>query len=186
MKKPKHTLKYIIGFIIGFLFRMIPFKPPNLELTTASLMPFGKKWGWLSGAIFGALSIILFDLIHPTPGFPRLGVWTLVTAAMFALMGVASGLYLKNKENKIRYYVGFAVVSTLLYDFITGPVMSSMLWHMPFSVALMGQIPFTLWHLGGNIVFAALISPLLYSWIVDNKNLELTNIWNKIKNIMHA
>jgi hypothetical protein len=172
--KENNSVKYILGLFACLVLRMIPFKPANVEPVTATIMPFGKKLGWLLGALFGALSIVLFDLIHPTPGFPRLGVWTLATAAMFALMGAASGLYLKNKENKIRYYVGFSIVATLVYDFITGPVMSSIIWQMPFSAALIGQIPFTLWHLGGNITLSIILSPSIYYWIVDNRKLE----WN--------
>ena len=180
MKKPQNIVKYIIGFIVCILIRLVPFRPPNVEPITATIMPFGKKWGWLAGAFFGAASIVLYDTIHPTPGFPRLGTWTLVTALMFGLIGVASGLYLKSKKNQIKYYLGFSIIATLAYDFITGPVMSSIIWKMPFSAALIGQIPFTLWHLGGNIAFSILISPALYAWVVDNRQLELDALLRRI------
>jgi hypothetical protein len=177
MKKFRNIVKYIIGFIVCFALRLMPFRPVNVEPIMATTMPFGKRWGWLAGGFFGAASIIIFDIIHPTPGFPSLGIWTLVTALMYGLVGAAAGLYLqKQKETKIRHYVGFAVIATLAYDFITGPIMSSIIWKMPFLVALIGQIPFTLWHLGGNVVFAVLLSPSLYHWVVDNKKLELNSL----------
>jgi hypothetical protein len=104
----------------------------------------------------------------------------LVTAVMCGFVGVAAGLYMQ-KQTKIRHYVSFAVVATLVYDFITGPIMSSIIGKMSFSVALIGQIPFTLWHLGGNIVFAMLLSPSLYHWVVSNKKLELNTLLARFK-----
>jgi phosphotransferase system glucose/maltose/N-acetylglucosamine-specific IIC component len=135
------------------------------------MMPFGKKGGWLAGALFGMASIAIFDAITG-----KLGVWTLVTGAMFGLMGAAAGLYLKSRKNSVWQYVGFSVVATLVYDFITGPIMSSMLFKLPFMVALVGQIPFTIWHLGGNIALAGLLSPALYRWVVNNRQLEWTRL----------
>lgn len=146
-------------------------------------MPFSKKWGWLAGAIFGFLSIFIYDLINPTIGFARIGIWTFVTAIMYALVGIAGGFYLKNKENKIRYYFIFAVIATLVYDFITGPIMSSLIFHMSFAQATIGQIPFTIMHLLGNIIGAVVISPLLYKWVINNKNLDTDIVINKIKNL---
>lgn len=177
------SIKYVIGFVVCFGIRLIPFRPPNVEPIMTTTMPFGKKWGWLAGALFGALSILLYDLIHPTPGFARIGSWTLVTAAMYGLIGVAAGIYLKNKESRVRHYVGFAVLATLAYDFITGPIMSSFIFKMHFSTALIGQIPFTLLHLGGNIVGAALVSPLLYNWVVNNPSLNTDAVYAKLKHL---
>ena len=179
-RKPQNIMKYIIGFTVCFILRLIPFRPPNVEPIMATTMPFSKKWGWLAGGFFGMVSILLYDLIHPTPGFGRFGTWTIVTAVMYGIVGIASGLYMKKlKKAKVKHYVGFAVIATLGYDFITGPIMSSIIWKMPFMTALTGQIPFTLWHLGGNIVFSMTISPLLYKWVINNKQLELDNLLHK-------
>ena len=80
-------------------------------------------------------------------------------------------LLLKNRKSKIKHYGGFAVVGTLVYDFITGVVGSYVCFGMPMSVAFAGQIPFTAYHLAGNIVLSAVVSPLLYRWFVSNKHL---------------
>lgn len=182
MRKAQHLIKYIIGLIVCLVIRLIPFRPNNVEPIMTTTMPFGKKWGWLAGAFFGAASIIIFDLIHPTPGFSRLGIWTLITAAMYGLIGAAAGVYFKRqKETKLMHYVGFSIIATLIYDFITGPIMSSLIWKMPFAVAFMGQIPFTLNHLGGNIVFSLLLSPSIYYWVVDNKKLEMNALIARFK-----
>ena len=42
----------------------------------------------------------------------------------------------------------------------------------PLAVALAGQIPFTLMHVLGTTVFAMLLSPALYRWVVQNTALE--------------
>ena len=168
-------IKYILGFLFCLLIRLIPFRTPNAEPIMTTIMPFGKKWGWIAGALFGALSIVLFDLIVKVPGFPRMGIWTLITASTYGLIGALAGIYLKNRS-KIRHYAVFALVSTLIYDFITGPIMSSFLFKMPFSVALIGQIPFTLIHVGVNIVGAIIISPLLYRWVINNPLLDTNNL----------
>jgi hypothetical protein len=173
MKKPQDVVKYLIGFVVCIFFRLVTraVPLPNVEPVTGTLMPFGKRAGWIAGSLFGAASIALFDLVTG-----KLGVWTIVTAAMFGLIGAAAGLYLKHKKSSVGQYVGFSIVATLIYDFITGPIMSSIIFKLPFTVALIGQIPFTLWHLGGNIVFAALLSPALYKWVVDNAQLEWSSL----------
>lgn len=173
MKRPQNIFKYAIGFVVCVLIRLftrlVPL--PNIEPVTSTMMPFGKKWGILAGAFFGIASIAIFDLITGA-----IGVWTIVTAAMFGIMGAISGIYLRHRKSTIGSYVGFSIAATLIYDFITGPIMSSVIFKMPFMVALVGQIPFTIWHLGGNIGFAALISPALYRWVITNKQLELNSI----------
>ena len=160
---------------------MIPFRPPNVEPIMTTTMPFSKKWGWFSGFLFGFLSILIYDIIHPMKSFARFGIWTIVTAVMYGLIGLAAGIYLKNKTNKARYYVGFAIVATLIYDFITCPVMSSFLFNSPFIVTLIAQIPFTLNHLISNTIGAALVTPLIYRWIVDNPQLDTNTIYQKLK-----
>jgi len=55
-----------------------------------------------------------------------------------------------------------------------------LLFGQTFMSAFIGQIPFTFWHLGGNIAFAAILSPLIYDWVIDNKNLELSEVIKKL------
>ena len=49
----------------------------------------------------------------------------------------------------------------------------------PFMVALTGQIPFTLMHLLGTVVFAATVSPGLYYWVVRNERFDTLGAWMK-------
>lgn len=174
MKTPQNTIKYVIGLLTVIALRLIP-HPPNVEPIMSTMMPFSKKWGWLSGMAFCLLAILGFDIITGT-----LGVWSLVTAGTYASLGALAGLYLKNKENKIRYYVGFSIAATIIYDAITGIGIGMLFFNQPFIETLTGQIPFTLYHLGGNIVLSGIVSPLLYKWVITNPKLETRHIIDRI------
>ena len=174
MKLPKNIFKYFIGLITVIGLRLIP-HPPNIEPIMAAMMPFSKKWGWLSGMLFSLVAILSFDLITGTSG-----IWSFVTAPTYALIGAAAGLYLKNKENKIRYYVGFSIVATIIYDVITGIGIGMAFFNQTFMMTFIGQIPFTIYHLAGNTVLAIVVSPILYKWVITNPKLETQQILSKL------
>lgn len=176
-KKPKNFIKYLIGLLTVISLRIVP-HPPNVEPIMSTMMPFAKRWGKLAGLSFTLLAILSFDLITGT-----LGVWSIMTAGTYALLGIAAGFYFKNKENKIKYYVRFSVVGTLIYDAITGIGTGMLFFKQSFMLTFMGQIPFTLYHLAGNIALAAIVSPLLYRWVLENKNLETQPVIDKVKSV---
>jgi len=180
MKKPKNLIKYFIGLITTIVLRLIP-HPPNVEPIMSTMMPFSKKWGWLSGMFFGIAAILVYDLITGT-----LGIWSLMTAGTYALLGVCAGLYLKKRKNKIRHYIGFAIVGTLIYDAITGIGTGMLFFNQTFMQTFLGQIPFTINHLIGNIVLSAIISPVLYKWVIENPGLETQPVINRVKAVFAA
>ncbi len=154
--KLTHIIATIIG-IVGIIgLRFLP-HPPNMEPIMGSMMPFAKRCGWLFGALMSFASIFLYDVISGT-----LGIWSYATAITYALLGVAAGVYFKNIESGVLQYVGFAIVGTLFYDIITGVFLGPVLFGgMTYTEAFMGQIPFTLWHVLGNILLAATLSPAI-------------------------
>ena len=161
------VLKFIIGWILVFLFRLIPFRPPNFEPMLATIMPFSKRYGYAGSFLFGFLGIILYDAI--TSGW---GSWTAVTSIAYGLLGVWSCFYFRGREASRMNFLKFGIGGTLVYDAVTmmiGPVFNS----QPISVAISGQIPFTMMHLLGTIVFATLLSPALYRWGVKNDIFEI-------------
>ena len=174
MKTPQNTIKYFIGLLVVIALRLIP-HPPNVEPIMSTMMPFSKKWGWLSGMVFSFLAILSFDILTGT-----LGVWSLVTASTYALLGIFAGIYLKNKENKIRYYVGFSIVATIIYDAITGIGIGMLFFNQSFIITFTGQIPFTIYHLMGNIVLSSIVSPVLYKWVIANPKLETQQVLNRV------
>jgi hypothetical protein len=62
----------------------------------------------------------------------------------------------------------------LLGSFLFGLAVGPLFYGQPFIAALAGQIPFTLMHLLGTVLFSVVVSPLVYRWIVRNERLELT------------
>lgn len=169
----KDIFKYMISFVVVLFFRIVP-HPPNVEGITSTLMPFSKKWGWIGGIIFGVFSVLVFDLITGT-----IGMWTISTAGMYALIAVLASYYLK-RRNRIIHYVGFSVFATLLYDAVTGVIFGTLVFGQPFMMTLMGQIPFTLYHLAGNVVLAGVLSPLLYRWVMDNPEMDRDRLLSRV------
>ncbi len=175
MKSTKNVIKYFIGLLTVVILRIIP-HPPNVEPVMATMMPFSKKWGWLSGLIFCLSAILIFDILTGT-----LGTWSLVTATTYGLLGVAAGLYFKNKSASVKHFVGFAVAATIVYDAITGVGTGVLLFHQSLTATIVGQIPFTLYHLGGNIILSAVVSPLLYKWVITNPRFETGFLLKKFR-----
>ncbi len=167
----------IIGVSACVLLRLVPFRPPNIEPILAVQMPFAKAYGKLTGFIFGFSSVILFDLITGT-----VGVWTLITAATYGFLGILAGVYFAKRANSIRSYVSFAIVSTVIYDVITGFSIGPIFFGQSFVAAVVGQIPFTLWHCIGNVSFALVLSPALYRYVIENKRIA---VWSASLLPMH-
>ena len=159
----KNWLKYTIAFFSVLIFRMIPFRTPNVEPIMAVIMPFGKIYGGVMAFVFGFLSIVLFDSM--TSG---IGVWTLVTALAYGLLGIGAQYYFKNRSGW-KSYASYAVVATIIYDAITGLTIGPLFFHQTFMISLVGQIPFTVLHLLGNVSFAIVLSPVIERWIMKSE-----------------
>lgn len=166
-------LKFFIGWSAVFLFRLIPFRLPNVEPLLATVMPFSKRFGPLGSFLFGFLGIALYDAV--TSGW---GVWTLVTALTYGSVGLAAHFFFKNRSASVKNFLRFGIVGTLFYDAVTGLTIGPIFQGQSFMLALVGQIPFTLLHLLGTIVFATVLSPVLYRWVVQNDVLEVSFLSN--------
>lgn len=153
-------LKIVSVFAFCLLFRLLPFRPPNVEPILAAQMPFARRFGTRTGFLFGALSILIYDILTGT-----LGPWTVLTASAYGLLGLGAGWYLKRRNGK-KHFVYFAIAGTLFYDAVTGLTVGPLFFGQPFLAALLGQIPFTLMHLAGNTMFAVLLSPFIERWFV--------------------
>ncbi len=163
----KNYFKYAVGFIFCLFLRLIPFRAPNIETILAVQMPFSRVYGKFLAFSFGFFSIIFYDIITGT-----LGKQTLIVSLTYGFLGLWAVNYFQNKNNNSLTYVKFAVMSTLLFDFITGVMFGPIFFHQTFLSALSGQIPFTLFHLSGNIIFATILSPVIYQMILQKKKSE--------------
>ncbi len=156
----KNGVKYMLMFLIALAIRLIPFRAPNVEPIMAAIMPLGKAYGKIMAFAFGFLSIVLFDSV--TSG---IGIWTLVTGITYGMLGLGATYYFKNRSGRMSY-VSYAVIATIFYDAITGLTIGPLFFHQSFMVSLVGQIPFTLLHLLGNVSFAIVLSPMIEKWLV--------------------
>ena len=163
---PADTVKYLVGLFLVTAFRFIP-RPPNFQPLLATTMPFAKHSGISGGVLFALLAVLVFDF---STGL--VGLWTLVTLSTYSLIALFAALYFKNRPSSVKHYLIFSVFATLFFDFVTGPLAGSLLFKQPFWVSFTGQIPFTIYHLVGNITLGCLLSPLVYRWVANNPELR--------------
>ncbi|MEA2701807.1 MAG: energy-coupling factor transport system substrate-specific component [Candidatus Parcubacteria bacterium] len=169
-------LKLLIGWAAVFLIRLLPFRPANFEPMLATMMPFATRFGYFASFLFGFLSIVLFDAV--TSG---IGVWTLVTAAAYGALGIGAHVYFKRREATTKNFLIYGVSGTVLYDIVTGLTTGPIFFNQPFMVAVVGQIPFTLMHVFGTVVFTLALSPVLQRWVVRNDTFEIPLVWSRAK-----
>ena len=163
----KNWFKYISAFIAVLLVRLIPMRAPNLEPIMATQMPFARIYGGFAAFLFGALSIVIYDSF--TAG---IGVWTLVTAVIYGLVGWAASLYFKNRNSRKDYAI-YAIIATIAYDALTGLTMGPLFFGQSLTEAFVGQIPFTALHLLGNVAFAIVLSPVIEMWASKESKISI-------------
>jgi uncharacterized membrane protein len=159
--------KIMLGFVLCIIFRLIPVRPPNIEPILATQMPFAKVYGPHIAFVFAFMSIVIFDAL-----VGKVGIWTLIVASTYGFLGIWSVLFFKKREMKRINYVKFAVIGTLFFDAVTGLTIGPLFFNQTFMQAFIGQIPFTILHLIGNVAFAIVLSPLMYTYISTNKVLD--------------
>jgi hypothetical protein len=164
LKATEGQIKFSLALVLCLLVRLIPFRAPNIEPIMATTMPFSKAYGALTGFSFAVLSILLYDLATHT-----LGVQTLFTAGAYGAVALAAAYYFQKKQGSVSDYVKFAIIGTLFFDALTGLTVGPLFFHESFMGALVGQIPFTLLHLLGNIALAAILSPAIYKILIRKK-----------------
>lgn len=169
-------LKVVLGWVAVFLIRLVPFRPPNVEPMLATVMPFAKAYGVFTSFLFGFLGIGLYDLATG-----KVGQWTFITGAAYGTLGVCAHYFFRRRAASVKNFLGFGIVGTIAYDAVTGLSVGPLFFDQPFMEALVGQIPFTLLHLGGTIGFSLILSPLLYRWVVMNRRFEIPAILEKLK-----
>ena len=166
----KQSLKFAVVLLLNFFLRLVPFRPANFEPIMGSMMPFAKRYGVLSAGLFSFISIVLFDSVT------HFGIWTWETAITYAVVSMWAATFFKNRDTSRGNFVGFAIMGTLVFDAITGPILPTLLHHGNFLALTFAQIPFTMSHLAGNVVFAAVLSPIIMKYIVLNEFWDLPSL----------
>ena len=160
----KDSFKFSLAFIFCLLVRLIPFRVPNVEPILATTMPISKVYGALTGFSFAVFSILLYDVLTGT-----LGMQTFFTAGAYGVLGLWATSYFKKNNDSVWNYVRFAIFGTLFFDIVTGLTVGPLFFHQSFFTSLVGQIPFTLLHLTGNIIFAFILSPAVYKFLIKKR-----------------
>ena len=166
--------KYILGFIGTLIFRLLsPFMGLwNVSPLMATELAGAKAYGPWVGGLYGALSIWLLDVL-----VGRTGSWTAITAITYGAVGVWGAYFFKNREASARNFIIASVVGALFFDLVTGVLMGPLLYGQPWLEAIVGQIPFTLRHLVGNIFFAVVLAPWFYRQIMTNPKWVVSRIF---------
>lgn len=129
-----------------------------LSVLSMLLFPFFRgRYAFFAGA----LCYSLVDVVPALLGAQgTVGLWTLTGALAWGLVAV---LFARQKPNGSPFtFAKLGIGGTLLFDALTGPVASTFVWGMPFSDALVGQIPFTVKHLLGIAAVSLVLAPLLF------------------------
>lgn len=144
-----------------------------LAVASMLLFPFFRgRYAFLAGAFAYSLVDIIPALLG-TQG--TIGLWTLTGALTWGVVGL---LFSSQKpDGSPLNFARLGIAGALIFDAITGPIASTFIWGMPFSEALIGQIPFTIKHLLGigaiSLVLAPLIFPSVKKLLLEKKHFVL-------------
>jgi uncharacterized membrane protein len=167
-------VKYLVGFVGTLIFRLLSpfFGLWNISPLMATELSGAKAYGPWVGGLYGALSIALIDIL-----MGKTGTWTIITSLTYGAVGIFGAYFLKNREANAKNFVIASVIGTLFFDLITGVLMGPLLYGQPWGEAIFGQIPFTLRHLTGNILFAIALAPWFYQKIMSNPSWQISKIF---------
>jgi len=148
--------RYLSALVFCNFYRILRIFPNNDPIMGFAL-PYAKRDKWWQAVLFAVVAMVSFDFI-----VGRVGIWTLGTAAAYGLIAGVFSFYFKRKKSVgLKTYAGSSIVGILIFDFLTGPVMSSFAFRIPFWVSFMGQIPFTAWHLASGFSLTMLLVPVV-------------------------
>lgn len=172
----KKAIKFFLGLIFCNLYRFLRIFPNNDPIMGFAL-PFARQYKWWQAFLFPAIAMASFDVITM-----KLGIWTLGTALSYGFVGLIFFEYFKrSKKTSLKKYAGSSIAGVLIFDFFTGPVMSSFLFKIPFSIAFVGQIPFTIMHLASATAFTIALAPILDAEIRTSLNSQFAKFLDKAR-----
>lgn len=167
-QKPIDTLTFIGLLVATSIARIIPLPLPNLEPILTVTMPASKTWGALGAALFASLAYASKDFIQA-----RLGWWSLYGAIAYAVVAfIAFGALSKTQKRlgtktgapSRTQYALTATVGTLTFDLVTA-LLFGWQFHQTLTQTLIGQVPFTLYHLAGNLALGVVLSPVIFAFL---------------------
>ncbi|MEM4261784.1 MAG: hypothetical protein QXU92_02100 [Candidatus Diapherotrites archaeon] len=164
---------YLKGFVLCFFYRLLRVFP-NSDPLVGFLVPASKNEPLWKPVLFAFFSMLLFDFF--TFG---VGVWSFVTSFAYVLVVLFWRWRLSFVESSLGSFLSNGVLGILLFDFITGPLMSSFIFKQDFFLTLVLQVPFTIMHLVSGCFSIILISPFLDKRVA----LEASSFLCKVKTL---
>ncbi|MFA6328399.1 MAG: hypothetical protein WCY41_03060 [Candidatus Micrarchaeia archaeon] len=133
-----------------------------LAVFSMLLFPFFRgRYAFFAGALCYSLVDVLPAILL---GAQSIGLWTLTGALAWGIVAV---LFARQKPDGSPFtFAKLGIGGTLVFDAITGVILSSLVWGMPWGDALVGQIPFTAKHLLGIAAVSLVLAPLLFPSVV--------------------
>jgi len=175
----KQKLKLAAGLVFCNLYRLLRVFP-NGDPIMGFALPMARKGKWWHSLLFPIVAMASFDLL-----VGRVGIWTLGTSLTYGLIGLAAWTHFSKKKTvKMKNYVKGSVAGVLAFDLVTGPIMSSFMFGMPFSAALIGQIPFTALHLASATAFTLLLAPVLDPQVAKETSNYTTEFFNRLNQLI--
>lgn len=173
--------KYLVSLLFCNFYRFLRIFPNNDPIMGFTL-PLARKGKWWHAFLFPVLAMVSFDIITM-----RIGIWTVGTALVYGLIGLIFYKYFKGKKRvNLKTYAGSSILGVLAFDFITGPIMSSFIFGMPFALAFIGQVPFTAMHLASATTFTLLLAPVLDPHIAMEVNKMTTEAKQRFASLLEV
>jgi uncharacterized membrane protein len=140
---------------------------PNIEPVMLVTLVSGYRYGAKYGLLVGALTMLLSDLV--INGFVSFAMVvpasilvyiSLITNATYGFVGFFSAYF--KKYRTAFQMAGVAALLTVIYDVITA-IFCMLPFNMPIPQILIGQIPFTIAHVLGNVLIVGVCAPYLFA-----------------------
>ncbi len=168
----KNSAKFFLSLAACITLRLFGFPVPNIEPVMATLLPVSHRLGKYAGFAFAFTAIAAIDILTG-----KAGLWTIYAAAAYGAVGFLASKYFDSARERakgkisLKNYIYASVAGTLAFDAITALLFG---WQFGQTLAqtIIGQIPFTAYHLVGNIALVAVFSPLLEKLVFGSKTLD--------------
>lgn len=172
--------KYLFGSVACNAYRLLHIFP-NSDPLMGFVLPAAKNEKIWKAPLFAFFTMASFDLITG-----KLGVWTLVTSTTYALVSLLIILEMKKRKTSIGLFLSRGAFGILLFDTVTGPLMSSIVFRQDIIVTSFLQIPFTIMHLISATFAILIITPLLDVQIMKELRSYLHGAKSAIMDIARA
>lgn len=138
---------------------------PNVELSSVMVFLGGFLFGPVIGGLVGFIAMVIYQFWNPWGAFiPPIGMAVIGCTVLIGIVGGILGKALQRLDYSDSQWcllpALFGILLTLFYDLVTN-LAYSLSFSVPFIVALLSGLPFTLIHVISNaMLFGLLAQPV--------------------------